>query len=99
MFDLKIKFETKVQVKAFDKEFEKMLNSCIGGPADIPCSIHTVEHTMTLTSTPIIPDKEWLANSEQIIFGEMSKSFATNNDINAVVLETKFVGFTEITQR
>ena len=99
MFDLKLKFETKIRVKLFSKDFEYVLKSCSAGDVVSPSSVQTVEHTMTITDSEIIPDKDWLANAEKIIFNEFSESFKKNEKLNVEVVETKFVGFTEIVQK
>ena len=99
MFDLKLKFETKIRVKLFSKDFESVLKSCSDGDATSPSSTQIVEHTMTITDSTVIPDKNWIANTEKIIFKEMSESFAKNDKLNVIVIETKFVGFTEINQK
>lgn len=99
MFDLKLKFETKICVKLFSKDFEDVLKSCSSGEVGFPSSIQTVEHTMTITDSEIIPDKEWLANAEKIIFNEFYESFKKNEKLNVDVIETKFVGFTEVNQK
>ena len=99
MFDLKLKFETKIRVKLFSKDFEDVLKSCGSGEVSSPSSTQTVEHTMTITDSEIIPNKEWIANAEKIIFNEFSESFRKNEKLNIEVVETKFVGFTEINQK
>ena len=98
MFDMKLKFDTVVRVKVFDKDFEDILNLC-GGRAESPYTEHTVEHTMTLTDAAAIPDKEWLENAEKVIFETMQDSFKQDKKINATVVSTKFVGFTEVVQK
>lgn len=98
MFDMKIKFETVIRVKVFDKDFEDILNLC-GGRTESPYTEHTVEHTMTLTNAEVIPDKNWLENAEKIIFETMKDNFQKDTKINATVISTKFVGFTDIEQK
>ena len=99
MFDLKLKFETKIRVKLFSKDFEDVLKSCSAEDVVSPSSVQTVEHTMTITDSEIIPDKEWIANAEKVIFKEFVESFKNNKKLNVDVIETKFVGFTEINQK
>lgn len=98
MFDLKLHFQTTVKVKAFDKSFEDLLNSC-AGRTEIPYSLHTVDHNMTLTDTPVIPDEAWINNSKKIIYEAMVDSFKNQEKLNAEVVETVFVGFTEVKQK
>lgn len=98
MFDLKMLFQTTVHVKPVDKSFEEILNLC-SGKANLPYSVHTVDHTMTMTDTPVIPDDTWIENARKIIFDQMVKSFSNQKNLNAEVIKTEFVCLKEVKQK
>lgn len=98
MFDLKMLFQTTVHVKSVDKSLEEIL-SLYSGRTNIPYSVHTVDHTMTMTDTPVIPDDAWIENARKIIFDQMAESFTNQNGLNAEVIKTEFVCFKEVKQK
>lgn len=98
LFDIVAKFETKVKVKPFDRSFENLLNACNYGNTALPHSIHTFEHNVNITNSPVIPDDEWIESTKKIIFDGVKESLAGNEKINAEPTKTTFVGFTKISQ-
>lgn len=97
-FDIVAKFETKVMVKLLDRDFEDLLNACSYGNVRLPHSIHTLEHTINITNSPVIPNDEWIEQTKNILFNGVAESLAENIQINASPIETVFVGFTKIVQ-
>ena len=98
MFDIISKFESTIKVKAIDKNFEDMTCLC-GTGSIVPYSLYTYTHDVKITNSPIIPNEEWIEKAREIISDELVKSFEKNNIINAVVLDTVFVGFTKISEK
>lgn len=98
MFDLVAKFESKVKVKPFDKDFEKLLDSCQGN-TQLPCSVYTLEHNVEIKNSPVIPDEKWIENTRKVISQGLSETMKNADNINAEPMETTFVGFTKISQK
>lgn len=98
LFDIIAKFETKILVKPFDKGFEDLLNACNYSNTALPHSIHTLEHNVNISNSPIIPNDEWIESTKKIIFDGVKKSLVGNEKINAEPTETIFIGFTKVSQ-
>ena len=96
MYNLVLKFKTPIHIKMFDKSFENVLKH-LNGTVSIPYIEKDVENTMTITNSPVIPNKDWISDACSTIHTALKDSFASSDDVNvAIASDTVFCGFTSI---
>lgn len=91
MFNVKMEFTSKIWVPV-DKALAKMLTQL---DAPIPGVESTITHTMTVSNTPVIPNKDVIQKMTETIKEELQNKLAPEG---VKVKETVFVGFKTIDQ-
>ena len=98
MFDMTLKFESEIFVKAFDKDFEKMLSQ-FGGSVDGYGKIVKPDHTVNIANSAVLPNDEFVNILKDNIMEALVKSFENDNSMNAKVQNVRYVGITKIEQK
>ena len=92
MFDMILKFETAIRVSALDKEFDELLSDFCATPY-VPA---TITNELELKNSPVIPNDEQIQSFVKTINNSVKK---LKLERKFIVLDTKFVGFSKISQR
>ena len=98
LYDMTLKFESKIFVKTFDKEFENML-SHIDGTVSNFGKTAKLEHTINILNSPVIPDDKFIETLKNNIFEALTESFTNQASINAEVKGVEFIGIIKISQK
>lgn len=98
LYDMTLKFESKVFVKTFDKDFDELLTR-MGCRENSIGKTATISHTMQITGSPVIPNEDFIEKSKESIFQCLAETLMKNNNINAEVREVNFIGITKLKER
>lgn len=95
LYNLTLKFETSILVKAFDKDFEAAFARFDNSLSRLG-NIQKIEHTLNISNSPVIPDNEQIEAFKQAIVDSMTDILNKQNNLNAVVQGVEFIGITSI---
>ena len=98
MYDLELKFETKIFVNALSKASADMFKS-LGDVCLKIGSECSMEHKMTITDVDKIPSADAIDKMREILHSQYKQSLESSDKFNIDVIDTSFVGFTKIIEK
>ena len=97
-YDMTLKFESEILVKAFDKDFERTLKSMGCTEAGFG-KVARIEHTINVNNSPVVPNDNIIEMFKNNIKEALTESLSGHNSLNAEVMNVHFVGITSIKQK
>ena len=95
MYNMTLKFESTIFVKAFNKDFENMLSS-IGGSVNHYGQTAKLEHTINIANSPVLPNDEIIEIFKKNISEALTETFNNQKSLNAEVRNVEFIGIIKI---
>lgn len=95
IYDMTLKFESEIFVNRFDKDFETILSN-LGGPVSKFGQTVKLEHTVSISKSPVLPNDKFIDVLKQNIFEALNETFEKQDSLNVEVKGVEFVGIIKI---